>query len=75
MNKFADYWVDIYGVFISTRWDKKPSAKHRPLVYCDRPLAKEKLKELFEESGSNPLKFARLIEQSHGIREYEFEDR
>lgn len=64
------YWVDQYGIFAETNWDEAPSEGHHPLVWADRPLAKERLKELFAQADGNPLKFARLVEMEHGIRAY-----
>lgn len=68
------YWVDIYGVLKEVVWDKKPDVRHRPLMWADRPIPKEKLKELWIASEGKPLKFARLIEAEHGIREWEIEN-
>ena len=38
-----------------------------PLMVVPEPLSKEKLKSLFEQADGSPMKFARLIEQEHGI--------
>ena len=73
MKKSADYWVDIYGVFCMANWDKRPSVKHRPLVYCDKPLEDEILKKLWDKSEGKVKVFARLLELEHGIRKYEVE--
>lgn len=67
------YWIDLYGVLKEVVWAKKPSAKYRPLTWADRPLAKERLKELWIESEGKPQRFARLIEEEHGIKEWEVE--
>ena len=65
------YWIDIYGVLKEVSWTKTPDAKHRPLIWADRPLAKDKLKELWVQSEGKPLVFARLIEGELGVRDYE----
>lgn len=70
-----DYWIDIYNVLTQANWDKKPSAKYRPLVFADKPLTDERVMELFEESGRKPLVFAKLIQHELGIREFEMENR
>lgn len=70
-----DYWIDIYNVLTQANWDKKPSAKYRPLVFADKPLTDERVMELFEESGRKPIVFARLVEAELGIREFEMENR
>jgi hypothetical protein len=43
------------------------------LCWADRPIAEERLKELWAESGGKVKAFARLIEQEHGIKEWEVE--
>jgi len=58
------YWVNAFGVF---REVAMPG--HRPLYWGREPLSKARLKELFEQAERNPLVFARLIEQEHGIDE------
>ncbi len=65
------YWIDIYGVLKEVSWTKTPDAKHHPLIWADRPLAKDKLKELWVQSEGKPLVFARLIEGELGVRDYE----
>lgn len=37
--------------------------KHYPLYWRKEPISKERLKELFEQSGGKPLAYARLIEK------------
>jgi uncharacterized membrane protein len=73
--KKPDYWIDIYQVLKLVDWEKKPDMKHRPLIYADRPIANERLKELWLESEGKPKRFAKLIESEHGIKEWEVEDR
>jgi hypothetical protein len=68
------YWVDIYGVLKEVVWDKKPDVRHRPLTWADRPIPKERLKELWIASEGKPQKFARLIEAEHSIKEWEIEN-
>lgn len=69
------YWVDMFGLLIEVKWDKKPSMKYRPLAWADRPVPKERLKELFAEAEGKPLAYARLIEAEHGIQEWKVEQR
>lgn len=70
-DALVPYWVDEMGRFIEVYWDKAPSPEYHPLVWGDRPATKERLKELFDQAGGNPLKFARLVELEHGIRAYD----
>lgn len=69
------YWVDMFGLLIEVNWDKKPSMKYRPLTWADRPVKDDRLKELWDKSGGKVKAFARLLEQEHGIKEWEVEDR
>ena len=69
------YWVDQFGVLKEMDRECKPSEDHHPLTWADRPLDKEKLKELWLQSEGKPLAFASLIEKLHGIRLYELEVR
>jgi hypothetical protein len=73
--KKPEYWIDIYRVLKMVDWDKKPDMKHRPLIYADRPIKMERLKELWLQSEGKPRAFARLIEEEHGIKEWEVEER
>jgi hypothetical protein len=68
------YWVDIYGVLKEVNWIRKPDIKHRPLTWADRPINKDRLKELWVQSEGKPLAFARLVEKEHSIQEWEVED-
>lgn len=70
-KRVIPYWVDIYGVLKEVVWDKKPDVKHRPLMWADCPIEDERLKELWEQSGGKVKAFARLVEQEHGIKEWE----
>ena len=68
-GKSPAYFISNFGVLKEAEWDEdNPPAGHYPLYWRKRPLPKERLKELFEQAGNNPLKFARLIEETHGIR-------
>lgn len=68
-----EFWIDHYGVVARANWDKKPNRNYRPIIYCDRPVPKERLKDLWVEAEGKPLRFARLIEAEHGIRKFEVE--
>lgn len=68
-GKSPAYFVSNFGVLKEADWDEdNPPAGHYPLYWRKHPLPKERLKELFEQAGKNPLQFARLIEKEHGIK-------
>lgn len=73
-DKLIPYWLAPHGILQEVTRDKKPTDGHHPLVWGDRPLDKDKLKELWAEAESKPLKYARLVEQAHGIKNWEVED-
>ena len=73
-DKVVPYWLAPHGILQEVDRTTKPTEGHHPLVWGDRPLSKERLKELFESAEGNPLKFARLVEREHGIRAYEVDD-
>ena len=73
-NTVPAYWMDIYGVLKEVRWDKKPDMKHRPLTWADKPISKDRLKELWVQAEGKPLPFARLVELEHSIKEWEVAD-
>lgn len=67
-GKSPAYFISRYGVLKEANWDENdPPKDHRPLYWRKTPLTKEQLKTLFGQADNNPLKFARLIEQAHGI--------
>jgi hypothetical protein len=68
------YWVDKSGVFKEVVWDKKPSEDHHPLAWADRPISKERLKELWVQAEGKPLPFARLVEMEHGVKNWEIDN-
>lgn len=73
-DALVPYWLAPHGILQEVDRDKKPNADYHPLVWGDRPLSDERIRELFEESGRKPLVFARLIEAEHGIKEWETEN-
>ena len=73
-DKLVPYWLAPHGILQEVDRAKKPTEDHHPLVWGDRPLSKERLKELFESAEGNPLKFARLVEREHGIKHWGVED-
>ena len=72
-DKLIPYWLAPHGVLQEVDRDKKPTAEYHPLTWADRPLSKERLKELWVASEGKPLAFARMLEAEHGIREWEVE--
>lgn len=70
-DKLVPYWLAPHGILQEVDRIEKPAEDYHPLVWGDRPIAKGRLKELFEKAEGNPLKFARLIELEHGIRAYD----
>ena len=68
------FWLAPHGILQEVDRDKKPTENHHPLAWADRPITKEKLKELWMQSEGKPLAFARLIEREHGIKDWEVED-
>ncbi len=74
-DALTPYWVDQFGVLKEMDRERRPSEDHHPLVWGDRPLSKDTLKELWIQAEGKPLAFARLIEKLHGIRLYELEVR
>ena len=67
-GKSPAYFVGEYGVLKEVEWDENnPPKGFYPLYWRKTPLTKERLKELYTQCESNPLKFARLIEKEHGI--------
>ena len=73
-DKLIPYWLAPHGILQEVDRDKKPAEGYHPLAWADRPIDEEKLKELWVQSEGKPKKFARMIEQHHGIREWEVED-
>ena len=73
-DKLIPYWLAPHGILQEVDRTKKPAEGYHPLAWGDRPLSKERVLELFEESGRKPLEFARLIEAEHGIKEWEVEE-
>ena len=65
------FWLAPHGILQEVDRDKKPTEGHHPLAWADRPISKERLKELWVQSAGKPLAFARLVEQEHGIKEWE----
>lgn len=65
------FWLAPHGILQEVDRDKKPTEGHHPLAWADRPISKERLKELWVQSEGKPLAFARLVEQEHGIKEWE----
>lgn len=72
-GKTIPYWLAPHGVLQEVTRDKKPTGDYHPLAWADRPLDGARLRELWEESEGKVLKFARLVEQAHGIRDWEVE--
>jgi hypothetical protein len=70
-DKLVPYWLAPHGILQEVDRIEKPTEDYHPLVWGDRPIEKDRLKELFETAGGNPLKFARLVELEHGIRAYD----
>lgn len=68
------FWLAPHGILQEVDREKKPTEGYHPLAWADRPIAKERLKELWIQSEGKPLAFARLIELEHGIKEWEVED-
>ena len=73
-DKLIPYWLAPHGILQEVDRTKKPAEGYHPLAWADRPLSKERVLELFEESGRKPLEFARLIQAEHGIKEWEVEE-
>ena len=70
-DALVPYWLAPHGILQEVDRTKKPTEGHHPLVWGDRPMSDERLKELWEQSGGKVKTFARLIEQEHGIKEWE----
>lgn len=68
------FWLAPHGVLQEVDRDKKPTEGYHPLAWADRPISKERMKELWVQSEGKPQKFARLIEAEHGIKEWEVVD-
>ena len=72
-DKLIPYWLAPHGVLQEVDRDKKPTDGYHPLVWGDKPLPKERLKALWEQAEGKPLKYARLVEQEHGIKNWEID--
>ena len=72
-DKLIPYWLAPHGVLQEVDRDKKPDEGYHPLAWADRPIEDDRLKELWEQSGGKVKVFARLIEQEHGIKEWEID--
>ena len=72
-DALVPYWLAPHGILQEVDREKKPAEGYHPLVWGDRPMSDERLKELWEQSGGKVKAFARLIEQEHGIRTWEVE--
>lgn len=68
------FWLAPNGILQEVDRAKKPTDDYHPLAWADRPISEEKLKELWVQSEGKLKRFGRLIEQYHGIREWEVED-
>lgn len=68
------YWLAPNGILQEVDRDKKPAEGYHPLAWADRPLSKDRMKELWVQSEGKPQVFARLIEAEHGIKEWEVEE-
>lgn len=73
-DALVPYWLAPHGILQEVDRDKKPAEGYHPLVWADRPVSDDRLKELWEQSGGKVKVFARLIESEHGIKEWEVED-
>lgn len=73
-DKVVPYWLAPHGILQEVTRDRKPTENHHPLVWGDRPVPVARLKELFEQAERNPLKYARLVEAEHGIKNWEVDD-
>jgi len=67
------YWLAPHGILQEVTREKKPTGDYHPLTWADNPLDESRLRELWDESGGKVLKFARLVEMAHGIKEWEIE--
>ena len=72
-DALVPFWLAPHGILQEVDRDKKPTEDYHPLAWADRPLSDDRIRELFEASGRKPLVFARLIEQEHGIKDWEVE--
>lgn len=70
-NKIVPYWLAPHGILQEVVRERKPTEDYHPLVWGDRPVPVERLKQLFEQAERNPLKYARLVEAEHGIKKWE----
>ena len=61
-DKTIPYWLAPHGILQEVDRAKKPAEGYHPLAWADRPIAKDRLKELWIQSEGKPLAFARLIE-------------
>lgn len=62
------YWVTEFGVLKEVTYDEGDAPDGlRPLYWGRTGLSKERLVELFHEAEGKPMRFARLIEQEHGV--------
>jgi hypothetical protein len=73
-NALVPFWLAPHGILQEVDRTKKPTEDYHPLAWADRPIPKDTLKRLWVQSEGKPLAFARLIEQEHGIKEWEVED-
>ena len=73
-DKLVPYWLAPHGILQEVDRQKKPTEDYHPLVWGDRPVPVARLKELFEQAERNPLKYARLVEAEHGIKNWEEDD-
>lgn len=67
------YWLAPHGILQEVDRDKKPAEGYHPLCWADRPVSEARLRELWAEAEGKVLKFARLLESEHGIKEWELE--
>lgn len=73
-DNLVPYWLAPHGILQEVTRNKKPTADHHPLVWGDRPIPVERLKELYALAEQKPLKYARLIEAEHGIKTWEIDE-
>lgn len=67
------YWLAPHGILQEVDRDKKPAEGYHPLAWADRPVSEARLRELWAEAEGKVLRFARLLESEHGIKEWELE--
>ena len=73
-DKLIPYWLAPHGILQEVTRDKKPTEEFHPLAWADRPISETRLRELWAEAEGKVLRFARLVESEHGIKEWEVDD-